>query len=128
MEKLHKPHKILINRKPIAGPWGGGNNFVSAFVHYAQLAGHEIVYDLQDDLDCFFAIDPRPDKQSPGLADVVNSAKYSGIRIAQRINECDARKNTEHMDPMLLECSGFIHRGIFVSKWIADHFETNIPR
>ena len=43
--------KILINRKPVEGPWGGGNLFVKAFCESASLRGHEVTFQLEDDID-----------------------------------------------------------------------------
>jgi glycosyltransferase involved in cell wall biosynthesis len=114
--------KILLNRKPVSGPWGGGNNFVSSFIKIAQSQGHEIVHNLQNDVDRVFVVDPRPEQDCPGIAEIINSGKYSNTPVIQRINECDARKNTEHMDGILLQCSSFINKTIFVSSWMSDYF------
>ena len=116
--------KVLVNRKVVNGPWGGGNNFVSAFCKGLESYGHKVVHDLEHDVDCFFVVDPRPDNDCPGLAHVLQAKQegsYSG-KIIQRVNECDARKNTEHMDPMLLHCSSFIDKTIFVSDWMMQYF------
>ena len=53
--------KILINRKPIEGPWGGGNNFVKAFYEYIPKLGHNIVSSLRENPDIVFIMDPRYD-------------------------------------------------------------------
>ena len=34
--------KILINRKVVEGPWGGGNNFVKSFCEYLPELNHEV--------------------------------------------------------------------------------------
>ena len=113
--------KVLLNRKPVHGPWGGGNGFVKALISGLQNSGHEVVHNLQQDIDCFFIADPRADSASPGLEEILQS--YGNSKpIIQRINECDARKNTEHMDILLLECSQYLDKTVFVSKWMENYF------
>ena len=51
--------KVLINRKPVGGPWGGGNLFVKAFSEKLPLGGHKVVYEFSDDIDVIFVQDPR---------------------------------------------------------------------
>jgi hypothetical protein len=106
--------KIAINRKPIEGPWGGGNNFVKAL--YQTLPSHvSLTNHLSDDVDLIFLMDPRKEN---GMFDANNAfefvTKRKKIPIVQRINECDARKGTEHMDPLLLQCSLINTKTIFV--------------
>jgi len=115
--------KILVNRKPVSGPWGGGNNFVIALIRGLQAEGHTVTHSLDSDIDCFFIVDPRPEGDCPGLAHLMQKKEMLGrVKVVQRVNECDARKNTEHMDPLLLHCSEFINKTIFVSKWMQKYF------
>jgi len=115
--------KILINRAPIDGPWGGGNNFVSAFVDVLSTNGHEIVHSFEPEIDILFIQDPRPDSSGISINEIVQyKSKNPNSKIVQRINECDARKNTEHMDSLLLQCSQFLDKTIFVSDWMKDYF------
>ncbi len=115
--------KIFVNREPVSGPWGGGNNFVKAFYEVASTHGHEVTPVLKPDTDIIFVIDPRPENKSPGIQQIL-TAKQSlpKSKIVQRINECDARKNTEHMDHFLLQCSQYNDMTIFVSKWMQEYF------
>ena len=39
--------KVLVNRRIVHGPWGGGNNFVVALVEGLTKAGHEVVHSLE---------------------------------------------------------------------------------
>ena len=50
--------KIAINRKPVSGPWGGGNHFVKA-VYDSLPNGIEITDRLTPDVDIIFLVDPR---------------------------------------------------------------------
>ena len=115
--------KVLVNRKVVDGPWGGGNNFVSALCRGLKAAGHQVTHNLDSDIDCFFVVDPRPDADCPGLANLMQEKeRFANVKVVQRVNECDARKNTEHMDPLLIHCSEFIDKTIFVSEWMQNYF------
>ena len=114
--------KVLVNRKPVEGPWGGGNLFVKELVTGLEKNNHQITYAMDDDVDCIFLMDPRPDSGCPGIQDFLNKYKNKRTPIIHRVNECDSRKNTEHMDNLLLQCSQLVHETVFVSRWMQDYF------
>ena len=114
--------KIMINRKPVDGPWGGGNKFVKAFYELGASRGHEIVKEFSNNIDVIFLQDPRPSE----LGISINNAlayrtSFPSTKIIQRINECDARKNTNFMDQMLNQCSQHIDFTVFVSNWMEKY-------
>lgn len=112
--------KIAINRKPVDGPWGGGNKFVKAVYDFVP-ADVEITNHLSDDVDVIFLMDPRKDG-SFDAGDAFRFAASHRVQVVQRINECDARKGTEHMDSLLLQCSQYNTKTIFVSEWMKRYF------
>ena len=115
--------KILINRSPINGPWGGGNNFVSAFTNFLSENDHKVVHEFEPEIDILFVQDPRPDDSGISINEILQyKEKNPNAKIIQRINECDARKNTEHMDRLLLSCSPYLDKTIFVSDWMKEYF------
>ena len=115
--------KILINRKPIKGSWGGGNNFVHAFVNCMSESGHHVVHELQPEIDLIFIQDPRYDECGISINEAASYKNSNpSCKIIQRINECDARKGTEHMDSLLQQCSSINDYTIFVSRWMRDYF------
>ena len=69
--------RIFINRRPVEGPWGGGNLFLKSFVTEFQKAGHEVTFDLNKKMDAIFIQDPR----------------YGNTPAS--INEIEALKNTK---------------------------------
>lgn len=117
--------KIYINRKPVAGPWGGGNNFVKALYEYLPRLGYEIVQNPYVEIPQVIYL------QSPKNDNVCNfsindalkiKSKYPNVSIILRVNECDARKGTKDVDSLWLECSKYIDKTIFVSHWIKNYF------
>lgn len=118
--------KVLINRKPIYDqPWGGGNNFVKAFVKFGKERGHEIIHTLEDEIDCIFMQDPRPSELFDISANEIVKYKLENPKtlLVHRVNECDARKGTKDMDNLLQSCSIYSDITFFVSKWIKLYFE-----
>jgi hypothetical protein len=117
--------KIYINRKPVEGPWGGGNLFVKAFYEYLPESNYNIVDNpLKDIPDIIFLQSPKPDSTCNFS---INNAiflknKYPSIKIIMRVNDCDARKATVGVDNMWIECSKYIDKTVFVSSWMKEYF------
>ncbi len=114
--------KIFINRKPVEGPWGGGNLFLKAFCAFFRAAGHQVVFDLADDIDCIWIQDPRPGNTGISIREILRFKNSKPLtKIFHRVNECDARKGTTEMDDLLRLCSHASDFTIFVSDWIRDY-------
>ena len=117
---------ILLNRKPVKGPWGGGNHFVKAFCEYLPLKGHKVYHHFVPDLDYIFIMDPRYDELGISINEAVAyKQKFENVKILQRINECDKRKGTNNIDELLLNCSKFIDKTLFVANWMKDYHLSN---
>lgn len=115
--------KLLLNRKPIDGPWGGGNLFVRSIVENAKEYGYEIVYKLEPDISAILMIDPRYDELGISANEIsLYKAQNPNVRVVHRINECDARKGTNDIDIILSQCSKFTDATVFVSNWMKDYF------
>jgi len=115
--------KVLINRKPKNEPWGGGNLFVSALCEQLQKNGHDVVHVLQPEIDVIFMQDPRYDDLGISANEIISYKKNynSKTKIIHRINECDARKNTQGMDDLLSQCSQHTDITVFVSDWMQNY-------
>ena len=115
--------KILINRRPVEGPWGGGNNFVKAIHDYALKHDFNPVNNFSDDIDLIFMIDPRYDELGISVNEIARFKAYKpDTRIVYRINECDDRKGLKNdIDPVINACSQITDMCIFISNWIRDY-------
>lgn len=119
----NKIRKVLVNRKPVSGPWGGGNLFLSSMCELMPDMGFEITHKLADDIDIFFIMNPRYDELKISINEAIAyKRKFPDVKIVQRINDCDARKNTSDVDDMLVECSKYLDKTIFVSEWMKTYF------
>ena len=114
--------KILVNRKPVEGPWGGGNLFVRAICEHFKNQGWEVTHRFEEDIDVMFMQDPRPNELGVGINEMIQYKNYRPqAKLIHRVNECDARKNTDHMDDILSQCSQFTDLTVFVSNWMRDY-------
>lgn len=114
--------KVFINRKPVQGPWGGGNLFLKAFCNLFKSCGHEVVFTLDKDVEVIFIQDPRYGNAHVSINEIYQFKQaFPQVKIVHRVNECDARKRTNMMDKLLRDCSTISDHTIFVSDWIQNH-------
>ncbi len=114
--------KILINRKPIEGPWGGGNLFVKAICRAAKKREHEIVFQFEEGLSTIFIQDPRYSDLGISINEIaLYKQNNPGVKLIHRVNECDARKNTADVDDLLRTTSSVTDLTVFVSRWMKDY-------
>lgn len=120
--------KLYVNRSPISGPYGGGNQFVKAI--------HKLLPDMGHELLTIDNLTTVPDVVLiAGIADEMGSASVEqlvqykmfmqakkDVKLVIRVNENDARKRTTHVDDMLLKLSGYVDGTVFVSNWLKDYF------
>ena len=122
--------KIFFNRVTRKEAYGGGSHFVTAMVDYLERQGHSVIFQMQennsiiDDIDVIFLIDPRPGDigYSINHAIAYKNQVNKNVKIIHRVNECDARKNTNFMDDILVETSKHTDKTIFISNWLKDYF------
>lgn len=115
--------KIYINRALKKHPWGGGAHFVTNLFEGLTSRGHNVVFDLQNDIDVIFMIDPRYEEGGTSVNEIFRyKEKNKNTKIIHRINECDARKNSTGMDELLLASNKIADETIFISNWLKDYF------
>jgi glycosyltransferase involved in cell wall biosynthesis len=114
--------KVLVNRRVVNGPWGGGNAFVKALRQALPAHGHEVVESLAQEPDAVVVVGLDEDAMGIDMVDVVRHASSRPrCRVIIRLNECDARKGTQGIDLALLRASAYCHELVFVSQWLRDH-------
>lgn len=115
--------KISIGSPIVDGPWGGGNLFLINLKNYLQDHGHDVLFDLKDPgLDIILFTDPRTGRGSTsnyGKKDIKRYLKKNNkVKVVQRINECDQRKNTKNINKLYLSSSDVADHIVFVSSWL----------
>ena len=116
--------KISFGSEIVTGPWGGGNLFLINLKNYLTNNGHQVVFGLDDkDIDIILFTDPRTGRGSTSLISSRDVKKYKrhvnkNVKVVQRINECDERKNTKKINKLYLKSSEVADHVVFVSEWL----------
>lgn len=115
--------KIAINLRLHEGPWGGGNRFVAALNAALLARGDTVVHSLHDpDIDIIMMIDPRWRhplvRFTPGAILRYLLLTNQRALVVHRINECDERKNTRNMNPLLWRANYCADHTVFVGSWL----------
>ena len=115
--------KIAIGYEVKRKSWGGGNQFVASLVKAAEKNGYQIRYDLKDkDIDIILIIDPRSycDGITFGLFEIFKYIKFTNkyALVVHRINECDERKNTKHINRLLRNTNYIADHTVFIASWL----------
>jgi len=124
--------KIYINRKPVLGPWGGGNLWVKSAYEFFPSFGIEVV-DLSEDPDVILLAGMSQDNNGISASQAMaykEWRKKSGkdVKIVFRVNENDSRKNTRGLDLEIVELSQKCDLVVFVSKWLMEYFQPHIKK
>ena len=116
--------KISFGSEIVAGPWGGGNLFLINLKNYLTSNGHQVVFGLDDkDVDIILFTDPRTGRGSTSLISSKDVKKYKrhinkNVKVVQRINECEERKNTKKINKLYIKSSEVADHVVFVSEWL----------
>ena len=114
--------KVLVNRTPVNGPWGGGNLLVRSLYEILPKMGATVVSKFEDDIDIIFMQDPRYGDTGISINEIAAYKKFRNkAKIIHRVNECDARKGTHDVDQLLSECSKHTDHTVFVSNWMKEY-------
>jgi len=108
--------KIYINRKPKSGPWGGGNKTVCILSKMLKSRSHEVVYNLEDDVDIIFCMDPRPDESGVWYGDFLEHKNKFGSKIIQRVGDIGTHSKPD-LTQLVAQTFQFSDFFIFPSDW-----------
>ena len=117
--------KIALGFKTIKTSWGGGNQFANSLIKEAIQRGHIVTNSLRDsDIDIILLTDPRyfNDGVAFGSLDILKYLLFRNKNaiVVHRINECDQRKNTNHMNMFLRWSNYCADHTIFISNWLSN--------
>ena len=117
--------KVAIGHRIQDGPWGGGNQFARSLAETLRNRGNSVRFDLADaDIDIILLTDPR--ERSPSVTFGAGAIlRYLLLRnpralVVQPNNECDERKNTRHMNPLLRRANYCADHTVFVATWLRN--------
>lgn len=117
--------KVFMNRKPIIGPYGGGNLWVSSMHSLAKENGIELqTLETFDDPDVILVGGLDAADGYPSLLDCITYKEKlkNDVKIVLRLNENDARKGTSHVDEFVKKLSPELDSIVYVSDWLQSYF------
>jgi len=115
---------VAINMRPTSGPWGGSSTFVSQLRAFLEARGWRVVYRLTPEVDAIIVIDPREDLQLKafGMREIIaHKQRHPRVQVIHRVNECDQRKGTSFMDPLLAEANAHADFTVFIAEWLREY-------
>ena len=120
--------KISIGSKAIEGPFGGGNEFLKNLKNFFEEKGHEVSTSLSDkDIDIILLTNPLVGSQTSTFnnVDIDYYLKFKNPKaiVLQRINECDERKGTSHINSELDMRNKGVDLNLFVSEWLRSVYK-----
>ena len=119
------PAIVVLNVRPVKGPWGGASAFAAQFAAVLERYGCEVRFDLRKRVDAIVIIDPRDNLMTKpiGLKEIkAYKDANPKVKILHRVNECDQRKGTSFMDSLLEETNEIADYTVFISSWLRDYF------
>jgi len=117
--------KIAVNFNVINNATGGGNSFVAAIRNFFNARGHNFGSALADnDVDLIIIMDPRSNHQNLSfkVRDIIKYIRKTNPKalVVHRINECDERKKTKHMNKKLRAVNYIADSTIYVGSWMKN--------
>ena len=114
---------VAFNMRPVAGPYGGGNQWVTLLARYLAQCGYAVRFDLRRPADCLLLTHAGTSgKLEFGVAEILEfQRRHPRVRCIHRINDNDERKGTVEMNRMLQETNAVADHTVFISEWLRDH-------
>ncbi len=111
--------KIYFDYPLIKKPWGGGAHFLVFFSEFLKENGHKIIFKLKGDIDLIFLSN---NTQELAKKIIHYKKRHPNTKILHRINECDKRKNTNHVNNLVFYKNSFADYTVFISKWLSEYY------
>jgi len=118
--------KISFNVKFVKGPYGGGMQFANFLRDYLVNNNIKVIDHLNhDDIDIILHISPfLTESSSYSFWDAfLYKIKNPEAVIIHRINECDERKGTKHVNKMLALANKYSDYTVYIASWLQPLLE-----
>jgi len=116
--------KVYFNRRPVAGPWGGGSKVLSSIIDECKRRNHDVFFEeeiYKDKFDLLFCVDPRP-TNFVSYSDLLTHKKNNS-RIIQRIGDLGTHGKPELFE-LVKKTSEISDALIFPSSWARDYLDS----
>ena len=109
-----------MNRRPVKGPWGGGNKTVAELSSALTHLGHEVFYSLdRSDFDVLVCIDPRPNSEGVWYQTLLNYKNQFNSKIIQRVGDVGSHGKPDLFE-LVKETVKFSDKVVYTSSWAKD--------
>ena len=120
--------KVALGYNIQEGPWGGANLFAKSLYEYLIEQGEEVVFSLDDfDIDLILLTEPRRNLLSGAFSDYDVLDYLENINseavVIQRINDCDQRKEINHMNRRYIWANRCADYTVFIGEWLVPLYE-----
>jgi glycosyltransferase involved in cell wall biosynthesis len=114
---------VAFNMRPVRGPYGGGNQWLTQMIAAMKTAGYAVRFDLRQTPDILILTHAGLSGDLAFSADDIAALRqrHPHVRCIQRINDNDARKKSEGMDALLAATNRVADHTVFVSAWLQAH-------
>ena len=120
--------KVFLNRKPVEGPWGGGNKTVKMLEKFIKNDKDLLLtYNLKDkDIDVILCVDPKPDNNGIWYQDFINYKNNinKNTKILQRVGDVGSHRSLD-LKKLITKSANFSDFVIFPSNWSKDYIKFN---
>lgn len=115
--------RVAFNTRPLPGPYGGANQWVTQLTRYLEHCGYEVRYDLRKPVECLMLTHQGTSGRLLFSAAEIRAYRstHPRVRVIQRINDNDRRKGTAEMNQLLAETNAVTDHTVFVSEWLRGH-------
>jgi hypothetical protein len=116
--------RIAINVKPVAGPWGGGNQFARQLAAHLRARGHQVSHRLWPWTQRILLVAPRPFQNVTFDVDDIHrfKARHPSVRCVHRINQTNLGRGTTNVDDLFRRANEVADATVFISAWVRDYF------
>ena len=112
--------KVFVNRKPVNGPWGGGNKTVRRLSERLVLLGHEVGFELdRPDYEVLVCFDPRPNHAGVDYRHMAEYKRMFNAKLIQRVGDLGTHGKPELFDLVKRSIMN-ADKVIFPSQWALD--------
>ena len=116
--------RIAVNMKPVSGPWGGGNQFVTQLVRHLRARGHRVSFRLWPWTERILLVAPRPFQHVTFGTDEIRrfKARHPSARCIHRINQTNLGRGSANVDGLFRQANEVADLTVFISDWVRDYF------
>jgi glycosyltransferase involved in cell wall biosynthesis len=116
--------RIAINVKPVAGPWGGGNQFSVQLEEHLRARGHRVSYRLWPWTERILLVAPRPFQNVTFDVDDIRRFKvrHPSVTCVHRINQTNLGRGSTSVDDLFKTANEVADATVFISAWVRDYF------